>query len=63
MRACFLGQNICALGNGIAIVQAKPFLHELEAVVDEDPLTDLDAPEPRKASAPALKGDARKRSG
>ena len=24
MRACFLGQNICALGNGIAIVQTTP---------------------------------------
>lgn len=24
MRACFLGQNICALGNGFAIVQMTP---------------------------------------
>jgi hypothetical protein len=24
MRACFLGQNICALGYGVAIVQTPP---------------------------------------
>jgi hypothetical protein len=24
MRACFLGQNVCALGNGVAIVQTAP---------------------------------------
>jgi hypothetical protein len=34
MRACFLGQNVCALGHGVAIVQSYPVgdsgtLHEL----------------------------------
>jgi hypothetical protein len=24
LRACFLGQNICALGNGFAILQSPP---------------------------------------
>jgi hypothetical protein len=24
MRACFLGQNVCALGYGVAIIQAPP---------------------------------------
>ncbi len=24
MRACFLGQNICALGYGVALVQSPP---------------------------------------
>jgi hypothetical protein len=26
MRACFLGQNICALGYGIATLQAPPLV-------------------------------------
>lgn len=30
MRACFLGQNICALGYGVATLQSPPLL-------DEDP--------------------------
>lgn len=30
MRACFLGQNICALGFGVATLQSPP-------VQDEDP--------------------------
>ena len=29
MRACFLGQNVCALGFGVAMVQTPP-LHEPE---------------------------------
>ena len=32
MRACFLGQNICALGYGVATLQAPPL------VMDEDTL-------------------------
>jgi hypothetical protein len=24
MRACFLGQNVCALGFGVAVVQSPP---------------------------------------
>jgi hypothetical protein len=28
MRACFLGQNICALGNGIAVLQSPPLVIE-----------------------------------
>jgi hypothetical protein len=30
MRACFLGENVCALGFGVAIVQTPP-LHEPES--------------------------------
>ena len=31
MRACFLGQNICALGFGVAMVQSPPLHEPLEA--------------------------------
>jgi hypothetical protein len=50
MRACFLGQNICALGNGIAIVHAKPLPRDLRTVMDED-----DAPE-FELAGPAVNG-------
>jgi hypothetical protein len=36
MRACFLGQNICALGFGVAMVQS-PRLDEAGGVPAEDP--------------------------
>ena len=28
MRACFLAQNVCALGNGFAILQTQPLSTE-----------------------------------
>jgi hypothetical protein len=30
MRACFLGQNICALGFGVATLQTPPLLRDEE---------------------------------
>ena len=36
MRACFLGQNICALGYGVATLQAPPLVMDEPA---EEPLT------------------------
>jgi len=30
MRACFLGQNICALGFGVATLQTPPLMSEPE---------------------------------
>jgi hypothetical protein len=33
MRACFLGQNVCALGFGVAMVQTQPC--EPEQPVDQ----------------------------
>jgi hypothetical protein len=41
MRACFLGENVCALGFGVAIIQTQA-LHgpeETETQVTESPLT------------------------
>jgi hypothetical protein len=35
MRACFLGQNICALGYGVATLQAPPLVMDEPA---EEPL-------------------------
>jgi len=35
MRACFLGQNICALGYGVATLQAPPLVMDVPA---EEPL-------------------------
>jgi hypothetical protein len=31
MRACFLGQNVCALGFGVATLQTPPLIHEPNA--------------------------------
>ena len=28
MRACFLGQNVCALGYGVAMVQTPPLVED-----------------------------------
>jgi hypothetical protein len=33
MRACFLGQNVCALGFGVAVVQSPP----VEQIRDRPP--------------------------
>jgi hypothetical protein len=45
MRACFLGQNICALGFGVATLQTPPLL------VDER------TGEPLRTEAPQKDGD------
>jgi hypothetical protein len=37
MRACFLGQNVCALGFGVAMVQSPPLDEALEALVRDGP--------------------------
>jgi len=35
MRACFLGQNVCALGYGVATLQAPPLVMDVPA---EEPI-------------------------
>jgi len=35
MRACFLGQNVCALGYGVAMVQTLPAAAEADRAVPE----------------------------
>jgi hypothetical protein len=30
MRACFLGQNVCALGYGVAMVQTPPLVPDVK---------------------------------
>ena len=35
MRACFLGQNVCALGYGVAMVQTLPAVPEADRVAPE----------------------------
>ena len=42
MRACFLGQNICALGFGVAMLQTPPLL------LDERTGEPLQSPTPEK---------------
>ena len=38
MRACFLGQNVCALGYGVAMVQTLPLPENPDAKTrDSDP--------------------------
>lgn len=43
MRACFLGQNICALGFGVAMLQTPPLL------IDEQTGKPLDSSPPQRA--------------
>jgi hypothetical protein len=43
MRACFLGQNICALGFGVATLRAPPLVMDQPA--PETPLTPEFLPE------------------
>jgi hypothetical protein len=43
MRACFLGQNVCALGFGVATLQTPPLMSEpdgqkLDLAMDVTPL-------------------------
>jgi len=50
MRACFLGQNICALGFGVATLQSPPLIMDdrtgrmLTAAADEHVSRDEDKP-------------------
>jgi hypothetical protein len=37
MRACFLGQNICALGYGVALVQSPPMEEASESRPEDKP--------------------------
>jgi hypothetical protein len=41
MRACFLGQNICALGNGIAMLQIPPLVADHPLRKDGQPPSEL----------------------
>ena len=43
MRACFLGENVCALGFGVAIIQTPP-LHEPETAESVTTLLPPDLP-------------------
>ena len=56
MRACFLGQNICSLGFGIATLQAPPLV--MDTPVQEQPAPDqksvLDRPGWGNDLAPAF---------
>jgi len=47
MRACFLGQNVCALGYGVAMVQTP----HLDQVSDQPPAAGCGAPPPPGPSA------------
>jgi hypothetical protein len=38
MRACFLGQNVCALGFGVAMVQSPPIERPWEQIAPIKPL-------------------------
>ena len=50
MRACFLGQNICALGYGVATLQAPPLVMDVPA---EEPLAAPNEHVSDEKSAPA----------
>ena len=38
MRACFLGQNVCALGFGVALVQSPPAEQPWAQIAPSQPL-------------------------
>jgi hypothetical protein len=42
MRACFLGQNVCALGFGVATLQTPPLVVDEETGKPADLLPDAD---------------------
>jgi hypothetical protein len=44
MRACFLGQNVCTLGFGVAMVQTPPLHEPQEGEVEIKPLAPDDLP-------------------
>jgi hypothetical protein len=43
MRACFLGQNVCALGFGVAIVQSPPLEQPWERLYELSETQPLEA--------------------
>jgi hypothetical protein len=55
MRACFLGQNVCALGYGVATLQSPPLIQdEQTGDTPADPFGRRDIPRPLLAPpAPA----------
>jgi hypothetical protein len=53
MRACFLGQNICALGFGVATLQAPPLLVDEQTggpLRTDAPQKDGDKPPPGRGA-------------
>jgi len=52
MRACFLGQNVCALGFGVALVQSPPIEQPWAHVVPLQPLEAKDVGTPPRAENP-----------
>jgi hypothetical protein len=44
MRACFLGQNVCALGFGVAMVQSPPLTEALDAYAGDMIASGLEIP-------------------
>lgn len=56
MRACFLGQNICALGYGVATLQTPP-LQESAAEADDKIQSNPLRPKPRPAYPVVIPAD------
>lgn len=54
MRACFLGQNICALGFGVAMLQTPPLLRDEETGKPEHPVADNPVAEKSGDETPRL---------
>ena len=52
MRACFLGQNVCALGYGVAMVQTPPLDQAWDQASDQPLEAGCGAPPQRDHSAP-----------
>jgi hypothetical protein len=52
MRACFLGQNVCALGFGVAMVQSPRLEQPWEQIEPIQPLETRDAGTPPHAESP-----------
>jgi hypothetical protein len=52
MRACFLGQNVTALGFGVAMLQTQPLPDPEPA---ENPVKDASDPQPTPAAAQTSK--------
>jgi hypothetical protein len=57
MRACFLGQNICSLGFGIATLQAPPLVMDTPVPGDQpqqEPQAEPDQPAGWRKEIPAI---------
>ena len=53
MRACFLGQNICALGYGVATLQSPPLIQDEQTGEPRQPGGALDQRDHAALQAPA----------